>query len=50
MSVNTKFEAYKVRREIKRNGTKFIFFKPKKNDIGEPIKESKEMEITPKKT
>jgi len=44
MSINTKFEAYKVRREIKRSGTKFVFYKQEKNDLGEPILKKTEKE------
>lgn len=36
MSINLKFERYKVQREIKRSGTYHTFYRPKKNDFGEP--------------
>ena len=35
--LNTKFEAYKVRRELKRSGIDFEFKRYKKNEFGEPI-------------
>lgn len=39
--LNTKFEAYKISRELKRSGTEFIFRRPKLNEFNEPTKESK---------
>ena len=37
--VNTKFEAYKIKRELKRSGVTYEFKRPKKNDFDEPTKE-----------
>lgn len=37
--VNTKFEAYKVRRELKRIGKEYEFKRAKLNDFKEPTKE-----------
>lgn len=34
--INTKFEAYKIRRELKRSGTDYEFKRTEKNDFGEP--------------
>lgn len=34
--LNTKFEAYKVSRELKRVGKEYEFKRPKKNGFGEP--------------
>lgn len=34
--INTRFEAYKIQREIKRSGKTFAFKKPDLNDFGEP--------------
>ena len=36
--VNTKFEAYKIKRELKRSGTEYEFKRNKTNDFGEPVK------------
>lgn len=36
MSLNNCFELYKIRREIRRNGTEFVFYREGKNDYGEP--------------
>lgn len=38
--VNTKFEAYKVRRELKRIGKEYEFKRAKLNDFKEPTKDS----------
>lgn len=38
--LNTKFEAYKIKRELKRSGVIYEFKRPKKNDFNEPTKES----------
>lgn len=35
--INTKFEAYKIKRELKRSGINYEFKRTKKNDFGEPI-------------
>jgi hypothetical protein len=37
--INTKFEVYKIKRELKRSGTDYEFKRNKKNDFGEPINE-----------
>ena len=37
--VNTKFEAYKVKRELKRSGIDYEFKRPKENTFGEETKE-----------
>ena len=37
--VNTKFEAYKINRELKRSGIEYEFKRRKKNDFGEPVGE-----------
>lgn len=37
--VNTKFEAYKIKRELKRSGIKYEFKRFKKNEFGEQTKE-----------
>lgn len=34
--INKQFEAYKVKREIKRNGTEYTFIRNKANEFGEP--------------
>lgn len=34
--INKKFEAYKVKREIKRSGAEYIFARQGKNEFGEP--------------
>ena len=38
--VNTKFEAYKIRRELKRVGKEYEFKRAKLNDFKEPTKDS----------
>jgi hypothetical protein len=38
--VNTKFEAYKIRRELKRTGKEYEFKRAELNDFKEPTKES----------
>jgi len=43
--INTKFEAYKIKRELKRSGTDYEVKRAKKNEFGEPISE---MEIVGK--
>ena len=40
MAVNKKFEAYKVSREVKRNGETYLFERPKKNEFQEITKET----------
>lgn len=34
--INTKFEAYKIKRELKRSGIEYEFKRSDKNDFGEP--------------
>ena len=46
MSVNTKFEAHKIQREIQRSGKEFKFYRPQKNDVGELIPINSEIEPT----
>lgn len=43
MSVNNRFELYKVRREIRRNGTVMEFFRQGKNEFGEDTGELEEV-------
>ena len=38
--INTKFEAYKIRRELKRVGKEYEFTRAKLNDFKEPTKDS----------
>lgn len=38
--INTRFEAYKLRRELKRNGKEYEFKRAKLNDFKEPTKDS----------
>lgn len=35
--INTRFEAYKIKRELKRSGIDYEFKRKEKNDFGEPI-------------
>lgn len=37
--INTRFEAYKIKRELKRSGTDYEFKRAGKNEFGEPIDE-----------
>lgn len=37
--INTKFEAYKIKRELKRSGTDYEFKRAEKNDFDEPVGE-----------
>lgn len=37
--VNTRFEAYKLQREMRRSGQVFQFRRPAINDFGEPVKD-----------
>jgi hypothetical protein len=37
MSLNTKFELYKIKREINRIGKRYNFYRKEKNEFGEPI-------------
>lgn len=39
--INTKFEAYKIKRELKRSGIDYEFKRNEKNDFGEPTHEQK---------
>lgn len=43
--INTKFEAYKIKRELKRSGTDYEVKRAKKNEFGEP---TSEMEVVGK--
>ena len=38
--VNTKFEAYKINRELKRSGKYYKFLRKKENKFGEPVGDS----------
>ena len=37
--INTRFEAYKIKRELKRSGIDYEFKRPGVNDFGEPVGE-----------
>lgn len=37
--INTRFEAYKIKRELKRSGIDYKFKRPGVNDFGEPVGE-----------
>lgn len=37
--INTRFEAYKIKRELKRSGIDYEFKRPVVNDFGEPVGE-----------
>lgn len=39
--INTKFEAYKIKRELKRSGIDYEFKRTEKDDFGEPTDELK---------
>lgn len=39
--INTRFEAYKIKRELKRSGIDYEFKRAEKNDFGEPTDELK---------
>lgn len=39
--INTRFEAYKIKRELKRSGIDYEFIRSGKNDFGEPTDELK---------
>lgn len=41
--INTKFEAYKIKRELKRSGKSYKILRDKENQFGEPTGESKEV-------
>lgn len=43
--VNKKFEAYKIKREIRRSGTDYVFVRAVPNDFGEPTDEVKEIGV-----
>lgn len=43
MAVNKKFELYKVKREIRKNGQTIEFFRAPKNDFGEPEQDKMEL-------
>ena len=38
--INKQFEAYKVKREIKRSGTEYTFVRNKANEFGEPTSDT----------
>ena len=38
--INKQFEAYKVKREIKRSGTEYTFYRNDANEFGEPTTET----------
>ena len=38
--INKKFEAYKIKREIKRSGNKYEIYRRAKNEFGEPISDT----------
>lgn len=38
--INVRFEAYKVKRELKRSGIEYEFKRPKSNNFGEPIEQN----------
>lgn len=38
--INKQFEAYKVKREIKRSGTEYAFVRNETNEFGEPISDT----------
>jgi hypothetical protein len=40
MTVNKRFEVYKIQREIKRSGQRYEFFRYVKNEFGEPTRET----------
>lgn len=39
--INTKFEVYKIKRELKRSGIDYEFKRAEKNEFGEPVGELK---------
>lgn len=41
--VNKQFEAYKIKREIKRSGETYVFMRPKLNEFNEPSDEEEEV-------
>lgn len=43
--INTKFEAYKIKRELKRSGIDYTFVREDKNEFGEPKKESESLNV-----
>ena len=43
--INTKFEAYKVKRELKRSGIDYEFKRAEKNEFGEPKDEDEKVTI-----
>lgn len=38
--INKRFEAYKVKREIKKSGTEYIFIRHEPNEFGEPTSDT----------
>lgn len=41
--INTRFELYKLRRELKRNGREYIFYRNLDNEYGEPVEDRVEI-------
>lgn len=41
--INTQFEAYKIKRELKRNGSEFVFKRKFDNKFGEPSSEERKI-------
>lgn len=37
--INTRFELYKLRRELKRNGKEYVFYRNLDNEYGEPVED-----------
>jgi len=37
--INTRFELYKLKRELRRSGSDFVFYRRMKNDFGAPVGE-----------
>lgn len=38
--INTRFELYKLKRELRRNGSDFVFYRRMKNEFGAPVGEA----------
>lgn len=41
--INTRFELYKLRRELKRNGREYVFYRNLDNEYGEPVEDRVEI-------
>lgn len=41
--INTRFELYKLRRELKRNGKEYVFYRNLDNEYGEPVEDRVEI-------